>query len=90
MNINQTIRGPGLGQSSATHTSARKRSFAGGLIFLSLAGGLIFLSFISLPFSIPGGNVGTAAQELVVKPAKFTFSRPLGQLYDCPRDQRHC
>ena len=36
MNISQTIRGPGLGQSSATHTSTRKRSFAGGLIFLSL------------------------------------------------------
>ena len=35
MNISQTIRGPGLGQSSATHTCARKRLFAGGLIFLS-------------------------------------------------------
>ena len=36
MNISQTIRGAGLGQNSATRTSARKRSFAGGLIFLSL------------------------------------------------------
>ena len=36
MNISQTIRGRGLGQSSAIHTSIRKRSFAGGLIFLSV------------------------------------------------------
>ena len=36
MNISQTLRGAGLGLSSATHTSTRKRSFAGGLIFLSV------------------------------------------------------
>ena len=35
MNIIQAIRGRGLGQSSATHTSARRIWFSGGLIFLS-------------------------------------------------------
>ncbi|UCG12325.1 MAG: multidrug transporter [Deltaproteobacteria bacterium] len=33
---------------------------------------------ISLPFSILGGNTGQAGQKLVVNPAKYTFSRPLG------------
>ncbi|WP_375741034.1 multidrug transporter [Pseudomonas boanensis] len=33
---------------------------------------------ISLPFSALGGNVGEAAQELVVVPAKETFVRCLG------------
>jgi hypothetical protein len=27
-----------------------------------------------------GGNVGEAADALVVEPAKFTFTRPLGDL----------
>jgi len=33
---------------------------------------------VSLPFTLLGGNVGEAAEVLVVKPAKFTFVRPLG------------
>lgn len=33
---------------------------------------------VSLPFSILGGNTGEAAKKLVVEPAKYTFSRPLG------------
>ncbi len=33
---------------------------------------------VSLPFSILGGNTGEAANKLVVEPAKYTFSRPLG------------
>ena len=36
MNISQTTRRRGVGLSSATHPSARKRWFAGGLIFLSV------------------------------------------------------
>lgn len=33
---------------------------------------------VSLPFSLPGGNAHLAAQKLIVKPAKYTFTRPLG------------
>jgi len=33
---------------------------------------------VSLPVTLLGGNVLEAADALVVKPAKFTFFRPLG------------
>ena len=33
---------------------------------------------ITLPFSILGGNTGEAAKKLMVEPAKYTFTRPLG------------
>jgi hypothetical protein len=33
---------------------------------------------VTLPFSALGGNAGEAAQELIVRPARFTFVRPLG------------
>ena len=33
----------------------------------------------SLPFSLPGGNVKKAFKATVVKPAAFTFKRPLGE-----------
>ncbi len=33
---------------------------------------------VSLPFSILGGNTGEAAKKLMVEPAKYTFTRPLG------------
>jgi hypothetical protein len=39
-------------------------------------GAVLFV--VSLPFSALGGNVGEAADALVVKPAKETFSRCLG------------
>lgn len=34
---------------------------------------------VSLPFSILGGNVDEAGKNLVLKPAKTTFIRPLGE-----------
>jgi hypothetical protein len=37
------------------------------------------LFIISLPFSVLGKNVKEAGQKLVVAPAKFTFTRPLGE-----------
>jgi len=37
------------------------------------------LFVVSLPFSALGGNVGEAAENLVVEPARFTFVRPLGE-----------
>lgn len=35
---------------------------------------------VTLPFSLLGGNVGEAADTLIVAPAEFTFRRPLGEL----------
>ncbi|MBI4641599.1 MAG: hypothetical protein HY731_12945 [Candidatus Tectomicrobia bacterium] len=35
---------------------------------------------ISLPFSLPTRSADKAAQKLIVEPAKYTFTRPLGQL----------
>ena len=35
---------------------------------------------VMLPFSLLGGNVGESAQKLVAEPAKYTFTRPLGEL----------
>ena len=37
---------------------------------------------VSLPFSLLTKRVDKAAQKLVVDPAKYTFTRPLGQLSD--------
>ena len=33
----------------------------------------------SLPFSLPGGNSKKVFKTTVVKPAEFTFKRPLGE-----------
>lgn len=41
-------------------------------------GGIVWV--VSLPFSGLGDNFNQATQELVVKPAKFTWTRPLGSL----------
>jgi hypothetical protein len=38
------------------------------------------LWIVTLPFSALGGNVGEAADRLIVDPARFTFVRPLGEL----------
>ncbi|MCO6412668.1 MAG: hypothetical protein J5I92_07985 [Thiogranum sp.] len=35
---------------------------------------------VTLPFSLLGGNVGDAAETLVLEPAKYTFVRPLGEM----------
>ncbi len=34
---------------------------------------------VSLPFTALGGNIGQAGDALVVRPAKYTFVRPLGE-----------
>lgn len=39
-------------------------------------GAAVFI--VSLPFSAVAGDVGESAHVLIVKPAKMTFSRPLG------------
>jgi hypothetical protein len=45
-------------------------------IVSTVAGGVLYV--LSLPFSIPGGNAPAVWESTVVKPAKFTFVRPLG------------
>ena len=35
---------------------------------------------VTLPFSLLGGNAGEAGQQLVVEPAAYTFTRPLGEM----------
>ncbi len=42
-----------------------------------------FVGFIvSLPFSVTGDNVSESYQKLVVKPAKYTWKRPLGEFQE--------
>lgn len=36
------------------------------------------LTVVALPFTIPSGSVEVSARELIVKPAEYTFQRPLG------------
>jgi hypothetical protein len=47
-------------------------------IVATVGGAVAFV--ISAPFSALGGNLGEAADKLVVAPAKFTFDRPLGRI----------
>ncbi len=58
--------------------------FADGLLVRPLGlTGLVLGSVtwvVTLPFSALGGNIGEATQKLVVEPAQFTFTRPLGEL----------
>ena len=46
-------------------------------IVASVVGTAVFI--VSLPFSALGGNTKTACQKLVKDPAKFTFTRALGE-----------
>ncbi len=40
------------------------------------------LTVVALPFTIPSGSVASSAHELIVKPAEYTFKRPLGDFRD--------
>jgi uncharacterized membrane protein len=44
---------------------------------VATVGGTV-LAIVALPFSLLGGNTDEVFHYLVVKPAKFTFVRPLG------------
>ncbi len=37
------------------------------------------LTVIALPFTIPSGSVRESANMMIVKPAAYTFKRPLGE-----------
>jgi len=35
---------------------------------------------VALPFTIPSGSVDAATENLVMKPTRYTFQRPLGEV----------
>ena len=45
----------------------------------------VVLTVVALPFTIPSGSVESSARELIVKPAEYTFKRPLGDFSDSGR-----
>lgn len=45
------------------------------------------LTVVALPFTIPSGSVEASARELIVKPAAYTFKRPLGDFSDSGEDR---
>ena len=51
---------------------------------LGLAATLVgaVLTVVALPFTIPSGSVESSVRELIVKPAEYTFKRPLGDFND--------
>ena len=46
------------------------------------------LTVVALPFTIPSGSVGTSARELILRPAEYTFKRPLGDFSEGGEDGR--
>lgn len=44
------------------------------------------LTVVALPFTIPSGSVEASARELIVRPAEYTFKRPLGDFSDSSED----
>ena len=47
-------------------------------ILATAAGSIVYV--LSLPFSLAGGNEDEALEKLVIEPARYTFTRPLGEL----------
>ena len=67
-------------------------AIAGDIVFVRPFGFLATvlgtgLFFVSLPFSIPSGSVGSAAKALIAEPAQYTFRRPLGQTQAKPIEE---
>lgn len=48
------------------------------------------VTLVTLPFTLPGGNAGEAAQAMIVEPAEYTFNRPLGDFSHCGADRHPC
>jgi len=46
------------------------------------------LTVVALPFTIPSGSVEKSAQQLIVRPAEYTFNRPLGDFSENGTDER--
>jgi len=49
-------------------------------LFATVAG--TALTVVALPFTVPSGSVESSARELILKPAEYTFKRPLGDFSD--------
>jgi hypothetical protein len=48
------------------------------------------VTVVTLPFTLAAGNAGEAAQYMIVKPAEYTFNRPLGDFDHCGEDRHPC
>jgi hypothetical protein len=48
------------------------------------------ITVVTLPFTLPAGNAGEAAQAMIVAPAEYTFNRPLGDFHHCGADRHPC
>src|SRR3569623_200203 len=46
------------------------------------------LTVVALPFTIPSGSVETSARQLILRPADYTFKRPLGDFSASGEDGR--
>lgn len=46
------------------------------------------LTVVALPFTIPSGSVERSARQLILKPADYTFKRPLGDFGNSDDDGR--
>jgi len=44
------------------------------------------LTVAALPFTIPSGSVESSARQLILRPAAYTFKRPLGDFSDSGGD----
>ncbi|MCP4105717.1 MAG: hypothetical protein GY749_09290 [Desulfobacteraceae bacterium] len=77
-----------MAQLSNGHAYNEKKGGAASVIFdvvllrpfgmlATVAGSALFV--VSLPFAAVGGNTGTTYETMVEKPAKYTFTRPLGK-----------
>jgi hypothetical protein len=68
--------------SQAGHTPSGGTMLVDGVIVRPVGVVAIALGFvgtvITLPFTIPTGNVNAVAQKLIGEPFAFTFTRPLG------------
>ena len=48
------------------------------------------VTVVSLPFTLPAGNAGDAADYMIIKPLEYTFNRPLGDFHHCGEDRHPC
>ena len=46
------------------------------------------VTLVTLPFTLPSGNVDEAARYMIVKPAEYSFNRPLGDFHHCGASDR--
>ena len=82
-------------ENNATVTGDKATDMAVDLVLvrpLGLAATVIgtVLTVVALPFTLPGGNAGDSARELIVRPAEYTFNRPLGDFHRCGADRHPC